>query len=43
MHTILEGGFTLTLTDRQKEIIDIVKKYQPITGKEIGERLFLTR
>ena len=33
----------MTLTDRQKEIIDIVKKYQPITGKEIGERLFLTR
>ena len=23
--------------------IDIVKKYQPITGKEIGERLYLTR
>ncbi|MDO4588231.1 MAG: helix-turn-helix transcriptional regulator [Fusobacterium sp.] len=33
----------MTLTDRQKEIIDIVKKYQPITGQEIGERLFLTR
>jgi CBS domain-containing protein len=33
----------LTLTERQKEIIDIVKKYQPITGKEIGERLYLTR
>ena len=33
----------MTLTERQKEIIDIVKKYQPITGKEIGERLYLTR
>jgi len=33
----------LILTERQKEIIDIVKKYQPITGKEIGERLYLTR
>ena len=33
----------MTLTDRQREIIDIVKKYQPITGKEIGERLYLTR
>jgi CBS domain-containing protein len=33
----------LTLTERQKEIIDIVRKYQPITGKEIGERLYLTR
>ncbi len=33
----------MTLTERQKEIVDIVKKYQPITGKEIGERLFLTR
>ena len=33
----------MTLTDRQKEIIDIVKKYQPITGKENGESLFLTR
>lgn len=34
---------SLTLTERQKEIIDIVRKYQPITGKEIGERLYLTR
>ena len=33
----------MTLTERQKEIIDIVRKYQPITGKEIGERLYLTR
>ena len=33
----------MILTERQKEIIDIVKKYQPITGKEIGERLYLTR
>ena len=33
----------MTRTERQKEIIDIVKKYQPITGKEIGERLYLTR
>lgn len=33
----------MTLTERQKKIIDIVKKYQPITGKEIGERLYLTR
>lgn len=33
----------MTLTDRQREIIEIVKKYQPITGKEIGERLYLTR
>lgn len=33
----------MTLTKRQKEIIDIVRKYQPITGKEIGERLYLTR
>ena len=33
----------MTLTERQKEIIDIVKKYQQITGKEIGERLYLTR
>ena len=33
----------MTLTERQKEIIDIVKKYQPITGKEIGERLYLRR
>ena len=32
----------MTLTERQKEIIDIVRKYQPITGKEIGERLYLT-
>lgn len=33
----------MTLTERQREIIEIVKKYQPITGKEIGERLYLTR
>ena len=33
----------MILTERQKEIIDIVRKYQPITGKEIGERLYLTR
>lgn len=33
----------MILTDRQREIIEIVKKYQPITGKEIGERLYLTR
>lgn len=33
----------MLLTPRQEEIIQIVKKYEPITGDEIAKRLSLTR
>ncbi|WP_207654275.1 helix-turn-helix transcriptional regulator [Caloramator fervidus] len=33
----------MKLTRRQEEIIDIVKKYQPITSEQIAEKLGLTR
>jgi len=33
----------IKLTRRQEEIIDIVKKYQPITSEQIAEKLGLTR
>lgn len=33
----------MLLTPRQEEIVQIVKKYEPITGDEIAKRLSLTR
>lgn len=33
----------MSLTQRQKDIIEIVKEYQPITGDGIAEKLSLTR
>lgn len=35
--------FAIQLTERQKEIIDIVRKNEPITSQEIAEQLGLTR
>lgn len=34
---------TIKLTKRQEEILQIVKENGPITGKQIAEKLFLTR
>ena len=33
----------IELTNRQKKIIEIVKKYQPITSENIAEKLNMTR
>lgn len=33
----------MDISERQKQIVDIVKKNQPITGDEIGKKLSLTR
>lgn len=35
--------FAIQLTERQKEIIDIVREKEPITSQEIAEQLGLTR
>ncbi|MDP4084126.1 MAG: helix-turn-helix transcriptional regulator [Bacillota bacterium] len=40
---MLKGVDTIKLTKRQEEILQIVKDNGPITGKQIAERLFLTR
>lgn len=37
------GGVVMELSDRQEEIIEIVKENGPITGENIAERLHLTR
>lgn len=33
----------MILTERQKEIVEIIKKYGPITGDEIARRIYITR
>jgi len=37
------GGLKIYLTERQEKIVDIVKKYGPITGEHIAKKLNLTR
>jgi CBS domain-containing protein len=39
----MKGGDHIKLTKRQEEIVQIVKKSGPITGKQIAEKLSLTR
>jgi len=39
----LKGGDSIKLTKRQKEILQIVKENGPITGKQIAEKLSLSR
>lgn len=33
----------MTLTERQREIVEIIKKYGPITGEEIAHKIYITR
>lgn len=33
----------MVLTERQKEIVEIIKKYGPITGEEIAKKIYITR
>lgn len=43
MQCVLKGVIHIELTNRQKEIIDIVKKNQPITSDQIAEKMNMTR
>ncbi len=40
---MVKGVMSIKLSDRQHEIIEIVKKEQPITSEQIADRLNLTR
>lgn len=40
---LLKGVFYIELTNRQKEIVEIVKENQPITSDQIAERMNITR
>ncbi|MGL4997449.1 CBS domain-containing protein [Cetobacterium sp.] len=33
----------MQLTERQKEIVEIIKKYGPVTGEEIAKMIYITR
>lgn len=39
----LKGGSFVDLSDRQKQIIDIVKEFGPISGEQIADQLGLSR
>lgn len=41
--SIVQGVIHIKLSDRQNIIIDIIDKYQPITGESIAEKIGLTR
>ncbi len=41
--TLQKGGDPIKLSKRQEEILEIVKKSGPITGKQIADKLSLTR
>lgn len=43
IHSISKGVSTIEFSDRQKKIIELVKKYQPITSEQIADKLSLTR
>lgn len=43
VHIVRNGVINIKLSDRQNLIIEIIEKYQPITGESIAEKIGLTR